>query len=88
MYRKSWPGFIITIMLLGVTFLAIGIFAACYKEVVTAIILILIGLALITIGLCVLRWYLKNKNTPKFQIYRDYEELYKIADKNRRRFER
>lgn len=72
MHRKSWPGFIITIMLLGVMFLVIGIFAA--KEITTAIILILMGLVLITVSLCVLRWYLKNKNTPKFQIYRDYEE--------------
>lgn len=61
MYRRSWPAVIITLIAIGVTFLGFGILIAYYMGVMSALELILLGLAFIVGGIGVLFWYIKKK---------------------------
>lgn len=61
MYRRSWPAVIISLIAIGVMFLGLGVLYAYYNGIASALGLILLGLALIAGGICILRWYIKKK---------------------------
>lgn len=61
MYKRSWPTVIISLMIVGVMFLGFGILAVFSGYGAPAVILMLIGLAMIAGGICLLCWYQKNK---------------------------
>ncbi len=61
MYRRSWPSVIISLMTVGAMFLGFGILAVFSGYGAPAIVLILMGLAIIAGGICLFCWYRKNK---------------------------
>ncbi len=61
MYRRTWPTLGITLLAVGLFFLGIGVLLMYYIAIWPSLILVLIGLALAVGGICILRWYLKNK---------------------------
>ncbi len=61
MHGRSWPTVIISLMIVGVMFLGFGILAVFSGYGAPAVILMLIGLAVIAGGICLLCWYRKNK---------------------------
>ncbi len=61
MHRRSWPTVIISLMVVGAMFLGFGILAVFSGYGVPAAIMMLIGLAVIAGGICLLLWYRKNK---------------------------
>lgn len=60
MDKGSWFFVIILLMLVGVAFVGLGISTVC-NAIAPGIVIILIGLAGIAGGICMLRWYLKNR---------------------------
>ena len=59
--HKSWQGFIITLFAVGVTCLGFGIFMAFYMGILKVIVLLIIGIAFVIGGACLLRWYISRK---------------------------
>ena len=59
--HKSWPGFIITLFAVGTVCLGLGIFMAFYMGLLKVLVLLLIGIAFVIGGACVLRWYISKR---------------------------